>query len=58
VCNRNHNAGNARFAAQGALWFECLRMDISFSCPHCDQHLAVDETGAGMTPSFHSLFPN
>jgi hypothetical protein len=20
VCNRNHNAGNARFTAQGALW--------------------------------------
>jgi hypothetical protein len=23
-------------------------MDISFNCPHCDQHLAVDESGAGM----------
>jgi predicted Zn finger-like uncharacterized protein len=24
-------------------------MDISFNCPHCDQRLAVDESGAGMT---------
>src|SRR5262249_51295814 len=28
---------------------ECRRMDISFSCPHCDQHVAVDKSGAGMT---------
>jgi DNA-directed RNA polymerase subunit RPC12/RpoP len=26
-------------------------MDISFNCPHCHQHLAVDQTGAGMTVS-------
>jgi membrane protein YdbS with pleckstrin-like domain/DNA-directed RNA polymerase subunit RPC12/RpoP len=26
-------------------------MDISFNCPHCNQHLAVDEAGAGMTVS-------
>src|SRR5512132_113704 len=24
-------------------------MDVRFNCPHCSQHLAVDETGAGMT---------
>jgi hypothetical protein len=24
-------------------------MDICFNCPHCDQHLTVDESGAGMT---------
>src|SRR5438105_23673 len=24
-------------------------MDIHFNCPRCNQHLAVDETGAGMT---------
>jgi uncharacterized protein DUF4177 len=24
-------------------------MDFRFDCPHCSQHLAVDETGAGMT---------
>jgi phage FluMu protein Com len=24
-------------------------MDIRFNCPHCNQHLAVDESGAGMT---------
>ena len=24
-------------------------MDISFNCPHCSQHLAVDESGAGTT---------
>src|SRR6266536_1347190 len=24
-------------------------MDISFNCPHCNQHLAVDKSGAGMT---------
>jgi DNA-directed RNA polymerase subunit RPC12/RpoP len=23
-------------------------MDISFNCPRCNQHLAVDQTGAGM----------
>jgi DNA-directed RNA polymerase subunit RPC12/RpoP len=28
---------------------ESRRMDISFNCPHCDQHLAADESGAGMT---------
>jgi len=28
---------------------ECRRMDISFNCPQCDQHLAVDESAAGMT---------
>src|SRR5262249_25095823 len=30
---------------------KCRCMDISFNCPHCNQHLAVDESGAGMTVS-------
>jgi uncharacterized protein YbaR (Trm112 family) len=24
-------------------------MDIRFNCPRCNQHLSVDESGAGMT---------
>jgi DNA-directed RNA polymerase subunit RPC12/RpoP len=24
-------------------------MDVNFDCPHCKQHLAVDQAGAGMT---------
>jgi transcription elongation factor Elf1 len=24
-------------------------MDIRFNCPRCNQHLAVDQSGAGMT---------
>jgi hypothetical protein len=25
--------------------------DISFNCPHCNQHLAVDQAGTGTTVS-------
>jgi hypothetical protein len=28
---------------------ESRRMDISFDCPRCNQHLAVDTAGAGLT---------
>src|SRR5437660_12168169 len=29
-------------------------MDIHFNCPRCNQHLAVDEAGAGITLNFPS----
>jgi hypothetical protein len=30
-------------------------MDISFNCPHCDQHLAVDDGGSDKTGDGENL---
>ena len=52
---RAHIVDSCTLYASKRFVIECRRMDISFNCPHCDQHLAVDESGTGarkrMTPA-------